>query len=71
MVRWSVRLQEYDFTVIHKAGRLHHDADAISRLTSREGPDEPEPGEVDRFTVCVLGRVVISTRHDAGYEPSG
>ena len=43
----SLRLQEYDFTVLHKAGKLHADADAISRLTSREGPEQPPEGEDD------------------------
>ena len=32
LTRWSLKLQEYRFTVQHKPGKLHQDADAISRL---------------------------------------
>ena len=32
LTRWSLKLQEYSFDVVHKAGKMHHDADAISRL---------------------------------------
>ena len=29
--RWSLTLQEYSYDVIHKAGKYHLDADALSR----------------------------------------
>ena len=34
LMRWSLKLSEYDFDIIHKPGRLHLDADALSRLPS-------------------------------------
>lgn len=34
LTRWSLLLQEYNFEVQHKPGKLHHDADALSRLAA-------------------------------------
>jgi phospholipid-translocating ATPase len=30
--RWIMDLQEFDFSVAHRAGRIHNNADALSRL---------------------------------------
>lgn len=32
IMRWRIKLEEYDFDVIHKSGRLNSNADALSRL---------------------------------------
>ncbi len=35
--RWAMQLMEYKYTIAHKDGRLHADADALSRYTLAEG----------------------------------
>jgi hypothetical protein len=32
LARWIMDLQEFDFSVIHRAGRIHNNTDALSRL---------------------------------------
>lgn len=34
LARWIMDLQEFNFSVIHRAGRLHNNADALSRLVT-------------------------------------
>ena len=32
LARWIMDLQEFDFPIVHRAGRIHNNADALSRL---------------------------------------
>ena len=32
LLRWSLILQQYNFTIVHKSGYEHKNADALSRL---------------------------------------
>ena len=32
LARWLEKLQEYDFEILHRAGKRHQNADALSRL---------------------------------------
>jgi len=45
--RWLELLEEYDYTVIHRPGAQHSNADSLSR---REEPDIPEPPRVQQIT---------------------
>nr|CAH0098669.1 unnamed protein product [Daphnia galeata] len=42
LARWSLQLQDLDLEIVHRSGKLHHDADALSRQPT--GPPEEEPG---------------------------
>jgi hypothetical protein len=39
LVRWTLRLGEYDYEVVHKPGKLRLNADALSRKIRRVEPD--------------------------------
>ena len=41
LARWLERIQDYDFTVMHRKGMHHTDADALSRI-----PTEPPVGSI-------------------------
>ena len=56
IARWSILLQNYDFTVKYKKGKFNANADAISRLENLPPPDNDNPNDitlrhVDLFTI--------------------
>jgi hypothetical protein len=36
MARWLERLQEFDFSIVHRPGKKHQNADALSRLPCQQ-----------------------------------
>ena len=45
LARWAMRLASYDFTVKHRAGHLHSNADGLSRCRAAASPDTPQPDQ--------------------------
>ena len=40
LARWHMRLMEYNFTVVHRAGLIHSNVDPLSRHPVRETPED-------------------------------
>jgi late competence protein required for DNA uptake (superfamily II DNA/RNA helicase) len=48
---WIIDLQEFNFTVVYRAGRLHTNTDALSRLVQSPGEQE-EQASATATTTC-------------------
>eukprot|EP00731_Ephydatia_muelleri_P002128 Em0001g2128a len=56
LARWLEQLQEYDFEVIHRKGRNHNNADALSRLSEGDSPQS------NNITVVSIDSPVVEKR---------
>ena len=55
LARWLERLQQYDFTIIHRRGRKHCNADAMSRIPcSQCGRSEPNLNEEELSCISMV-----------------
>lgn len=54
LARMAMRLACYDFTVQHRQGRVHNNADGLSRARQAPAPDTPAPGviAIQSTTTC-------------------
>ena len=67
LARWIMDLQEFDFSAVHRAGRIHNNADALSRLvqtnlldSATTTPAEQNPTFVSTIRVKLSkGRIAI------------
>ena len=69
LARWLEKLQEFDFTILHRPGKRHGNADALSRLPCQQcGRDqhqdtiEPTEDPTHLCTVSMMGQDDISLR---------
>ena len=46
LIRWRLKLEEYDYEIIHKAGRANANADALSRHVTRDAVKEEREEEI-------------------------
>ncbi|KAM0735103.1 Retrovirus-related Pol polyprotein from transposon 17.6 [Formica fusca] len=42
LIRWRLKLEEYDYEIVHKAGRANANADALSRNVTKEAHETEE-----------------------------
>ena len=64
LARWLEQLQELDFEIVHRRGRSHQNADALSRLPCRQcGRIEHEPSPAAEIAVTTLQLPATNTSH--------
>ena len=61
LARWIMDLQEFHFSVVHRAGRVHNNADALSRLVRTNVAESPTntPGDASPTFISTI-RVKLS-----------
>ena len=55
--RWVMELQEFQFSVEHKPGKLHSNADALSRLIVHDQSSEGPHKEVETFFLAQYAEI--------------
>ena len=65
LARWLEQLQEYDFEVVHRKGRNHLNADALSRV---QGPTQKDSAGVFAVTP-VAGNLQLLQQRDENIAP--
>ena len=59
LARWAVHLEEFDFTVKHKPGERHTNADALSRRTYPDNSNDSNEEEVPTLNTSSLQQIEL------------
>lgn len=65
LARWAARLASYDFTMMHRAGRVHNNADGLSRAHAQPSSDTPKGDVTGVDLEEVTGVEVVEIGDDA------
>ena len=68
LMRWRLRLSEFDFTITYRPGRVHQVPDALSRLISPDGNDDKAVDD-EIPTYGDHEHALVTTRHRAANTP--
>jgi len=49
LLRWRLRLSEFDFSITYRPGRVHQVPDALSRLLTPDGEERPVDDDIPAF----------------------
>ena len=70
MARWLERLQEYDFTITHRPGKAHSNADALSRVPCRQCGRESSVGLPVAVIQPIAGHPASELQQQQGNDPT-
>lgn len=63
-------ISDFDFTLVHKSGKLHSNADGLSRAATEQGDMDPALVHVEELTTCSLTELESSSS-DEDWDCSG
>ncbi|KAK3105624.1 hypothetical protein FSP39_002098 [Pinctada imbricata] len=61
--RWALRLQEYDFDIVHRPGKNNHVADALSRVPYQDEDEvsNPESRSIQQVSAIETSQIISDT----------